>query len=701
MFTSMAMASSMLVQTAVGSADIIADKVLPALAESVKDRAQQVAARQIQERLAGALCTGDTFAVGHHVYRLGDPSGRETRTPGVTVIFEKSCVYLKRVQAPLLDAAFLHAFRDDLIRGVVLLSGQGLDDEQQIDALENFEEYMLALISLTAQDRVTPEDVQLVTIRFAQIGGADELLQANDQALGALGEDLEKVEHSLIKLDAPKVADLLRPSSSQPRSQPIGKDPCGKDLDYLQAAIEYGFRRKGAEYAGTASTPCEKLFSKSTDADACSSAQMFRVWAILQKAKCAAGASGFSDRAAQLKALTDLSHESTVYEAAAKSLEKYGQAPFKDLARDYTHLADAARKLSGRVDVSLLWAARMLSTMLDARDKTEAVQAWLRLLERDTQMLGRDHDLSRFLNGAALKPAQPLQPPVDALRDEMRRFVSYMIQVPGDMPKKAPQGLVDSIAALAGTMHRAVGMLKADTMQPGAFIELVADIFTAVGQVHASLGSSEDPVTRVLNKSATLLRHIASGDTALLAVDLAESVESKWPGLERSLTFGRVLLSAYQAKDVDEAKAIFSAAMSSAASREQRFDFGTVDAGAILSARGGARWNGHKLAGMVFQDGEALAGLFAPFGFILAKDIYGLVLYPIDLGAYLVASNESQHVELSDAVAFGLAPYLRMQQLPLAFGMSVEYTPVLRGDRRQAVSVFGWAGLDLPMYTLK
>jgi len=697
----MIMATAMFVQTAVGSADVIADKVLPALAEAVKDRAHEVAAQQIQERLAGALCTGDKFNVGTRVYQLGDPLGRERRTAGITVVFEKSCVYLKRVHAPLLDAAFLRAFRDDLIRGVVQLSGQGLGDKQQIDALENFEEYMLALVSLMAQERVAPEDVQWVTLRFARIGGVAELLQANDQALNGLGEDLEKLERSLVRLDAPKVADLLRPSNSQPRSQPMGKDPCGKDLDYFQTAIEYGFSRKGAEYAATVSMPCEKLFLHSPDADACSSAQMFRFWVTLQKAKCAAGASSFDDRGAQINALTALSHEGAVYEAAAKSLEKYGQPPFRDLARDYQHLANTARRLSGRVDVSLLWAARILSAMLDARENTEAVEAWLRLLERDTQTLGRDHDLSRFLNGPALNPAQPLHATVRALRDELRKFASYMAQVPGGMPRGVSPGLVDSLIALSGTMQRAVGLPKANSMRPDAFIDLVADILTAVGQVHESLGVADDSVTRVLNKSATLLRHVANGDTALMTVDLAESVEDKWPGLEQSLIFGRVLLTAYQAKDVEEAKGIFRAAMSSATSREQRFEFGTIDAGAMLSARGGAWWSNHKLARMVVKDGAGLAGLFAPFGFMLAKENFGVMLFPIDLGAYLVASNDGQRVQLSDAVAFGLAPYLRMQDLPLGFGVSVEYTPVLRAGRRQAVSVFGWAGLDLPMYTLK
>jgi hypothetical protein len=96
-----------------------------------------------------------------------------------------------------------------------------------------------------------------------------------------------------------------------------------------------------------------------------------------------------------------------------------------------------------------------------------------------------------------------------------------------------------------------------------------------------------------------------------------------------------------------------------------------------------------------------MGGLFAPFGFILASGNFAMILFPTDLGAYLLASNNGGSVQLSDAVVAGISPYFRMKDLPLGFGGSVEYSPSFGSSGSRAVSVFAWAGLDLPMYMVK
>jgi hypothetical protein len=145
----------------------------------------------------------------------------------------------------------------------------------------------------------------------------------------------------------------------------------------------------------------------------------------------------------------------------------------------------------------------------------------------------------------------------------------------------------------------------------------------------------------------------------------------------------------YQAASVSEAKSIFEATLEDESSRAHRFDGLTLDVAALLAARGG--WQGDAW----------FAGLFAPIGLQVAYRHVGLLVYPLDLAGYLVASGDkAQPPRVGDVVRFGATLYARpWPDVPLVVGAGADHGPTF--DTRPDTRAFAVVALELPLYLLQ
>ena len=113
------------------------------------------------------------------------------------------------------------------------------------------------------------------------------------------------------------------------------------------------------------------------------------------------------------------------------------------------------------------------------------------------------------------------------------------------------------------------------------------------------------------------------------------------PELVRSLAFLRLLMSVYQAETKEDAKAIFQSALVQKGSRRERFQRFSIDVAAALGARIGVQTQRTATTATGETEWTAASGfggtLRARRRSICVRAL-GLLLYPIDLGAYLVAN---------------------------------------------------------------
>jgi hypothetical protein len=224
----------------------------------------------------------------------------------------------------------------------------------------------------------------------------------------------------------------------------------------------------------------------------------------------------------------------------------------------------------------------------------------------------------------------------------------------------------------------------------------------------------------VKGKEEVLLRTAAALETASRLVQLG--ADRNWTGLgdvlidelllttaelsvvERPVRFVRTLLKVYEAPDVKQAKEVFAAALDDEASRERRFDRFTVDFGALLGGRWGeeTRHNSPSLT-LTRPKNEisTVYGLYAPAGFQIAYSTFGLVLYPVDLGSYLVKTEttESTVPRWTEALRFGAALYLRLwKTVPVVLGGGMDFQPKVVDHETMRVQIT--IGMDLPLYQL-
>jgi hypothetical protein len=246
--------------------------------------------------------------------------------------------------------------------------------------------------------------------------------------------------------------------------------------------------------------------------------------------------------------------------------------------------------------------------------------------------------------------------------------------------------------------------LERRLIKDGDVLEGFAD-FELVGDTRKATSDAVVILAKAIKELSIVIELLGEKDWVGLALHAAdvldenENVSNQVKPLGRTLKFVRVLMAMYQAESKDEAKTIFAAALDDEASREERFDRGAVDIAALIGFGIGAHWLDHDPMPEKSVEEFGLAGVYAPMGLQIAKRQWGILIYPIDLGSYLVASS-SDDPTWSEAVRGGALVEFRCgKYMPIDVYLGGDYRPGFGDDIAQFRLMLG-VGLELPLFGL-
>jgi hypothetical protein len=447
----------------------------------------------------------------------------------------------------------------------------------------------------------------------------------------------------------------------------------------------------------------------------------------LQKLRCA-GLLEDSQTRATVRELNYVIGERLVYRVAFEDLR--GPKGNENL--------DAFIDAFARVDLSTLgreelaYGVRFLGVYAYALDVAPAPTAsWITLLVTDLSDLNGDPAAAyqRLLHGAALgSNRKPPEASVRDVRDAAKDFLTLPVlalrqqQQEADAASKARAAIARLIKALAVNPGGA-GSYPEYVAALSTFLGEIADVFDTQSRVDLQRASAVATPPRdeeQANRPALFARAATALQQTALALELASKRD--WVGLAirvsdeltrygsaaepaefaRSLRFIRVLLSMYQAASVEEAKAIFAANLEDVASRERRYSEPQVaiDVTALLGVSFGGLHTSESGPPSKTDD-SLLVGLYAPFGVQISKGWWGALVYPLDLGSYLVATPNTQSASATwtTAIRFGAAGYFRpWAETPVVFGAGTDYKPEFQS--RTEWRYFVTASLELPLFLL-
>jgi hypothetical protein len=126
-----------------------------------------------------------------------------------------------------------------------------------------------------------------------------------------------------------------------------------------------------------------------------------------------------------------------------------------------------------------------------------------------------------------------------------------------------------------------------------------------------------------------------------------------------------------------------------------------VDVAALLGVRAGFQFAHLTPEGAAPSwDNRVLYGLFVPFGVQVACKSLGALVYPVDLGSYLVATtNTSSGPKWQDAVRAGITGYYRFSRdLPFVLGIGGDVRPKI--DDNVQWRAYLHFSLELPLFSL-
>lgn len=414
-----------------------------------------------------------------------------------------------------------------------------------------------------------------------------------------------------------------------------------------------------------------------------------------------------------------LFYEWDAFQEAAASLNvaigaQVAAAPEKIMKRAQRLIAVAARR-------EMFGAFGVMAAYLRARQlDPDATDAWVKDLRADLAAeIWRD-PLGRLYEAKALRwDPSGAKTSTQALRDEVKQFLyvaEYLARVknsytpnPGQAAAltSATEAITRLSAAAASLaepqnddtsvdphLRRVAAVLRALASFTEAMSSIASDVATDGGTLPLATYSS------VLSECARLMDLVATREWVGIAVAATQHLEPAMKGsASRALGLSRVVLAAYQAKTPEDAKAIFSGALEERMSRRLRFDNFAIDLGGMVAAR----WGERKLYDPAIENGTSsgqLIGLYAPFGVQLAWWRVGALVYPLDLGTYMLATGDNEDKpKWSDAVRVGGAAFFRFRRAPVVVGGSMDYRPNIetRSERR----MMAFIGLELPMYLIR
>jgi hypothetical protein len=737
-----------------------ADQVLSALAEVIKDRTKLVASQALRQNILDQLCEGTlkvTVKDGSKLtLRMGGSQECRSNPNEADVCdaddqFVDSCTVLDTLQAPLTDPTFLKRFGRDALRFGFRLSGATYAAaEYESLNLGDLSNFVYELLDVLSRQDVSPSDVATPLSAFAD-RLADGRTVQELQAIASIPEAKSLLE-ALPPMFATVTADIANFTCTQFAKAPAefrdhfpalaqnvaltpadGKPPtqcaaaakptfqwlrsvdgtpatCNAfSRDDLTAARQQFlelFFNDGAPFAAALQKDCSAV--PADGVKGCNAAMVaMRLYPALAKAKCATSTASGKDLSRDLRNMHQLF--GSAIDRASVELALQGRTA--TAAGEWRSLAGKAqRQLATSTSVGpyeLAGALRLTAGLLQAFEaQPAAVEKWLETLGTELEaQLGSGVFDPVLLPSLAWAKRHTLSVPLQSVRDAFVTMVLLpRLQVVLNSPDAGTR-YQEAVTQIAAAVRDLADFARAQT-KPGAkgaalrrFAKLLraqAAIVNATSDIEPRAAKRLATFSNFLKTGAAVTEHVADEDWVGVSVIVADEAtaalksRADLASISQSLAFSRVLLNAYQAKNKEDAKAVFEGALEDVASRERRFERWTVDITALVAGRGGVQRKS--------DDTRGFYGMYAPVGPQLAYKYFGAMIYPVDVGAYLVDSGADP--EPSEALRFGTSIYTRVSaSVPFVFGVGGDYRPGIE-DEPEAWRAHGFIALELPLYMI-
>lgn len=713
------------------------DQILSALAEVVKDRAKVVATETLQRNVVSEVCSGtlelkrkDDEAGVLTLYMGGSDACKKAPSSACTVDdqFVDSCKLLETLKAPITDPTLLKRFTRDALRFGFRIAGAQYTAERYTELnIADLSDFVFDLLDLLSHSDATVADLPEPLLRFADRlseGRAVSAVQGigASRELGLVLDRINSIKAAVQKeLAGGAGGDVLANDQNWLPATP-DKASCNASSSVYQPAAGAKFRelftQTGAKFESAHLKGCAAVATASAaDLQKCHAAMIAtRLYPPLAKAKCAPFSPDIARDRRNLYYLFSKGADRATVDAALAAFVKEPD-PAKKAKDEVDALYAAARDQlvndAGVGQYEIAAALRLVARLIQAYDVApKKMDTWLDQLRQDleAQIVEKgDIDPSK-LPALMWQNRGDLAPSIQAVRDSaedlfaMPRMRFAFAKAPNVTAVQAgARSIVTAIRDLFKIANEhAQGSKRSDAINQFArVLAAQASILHAIADIESDPTKklAMNQLVAVLGQASTVSRAVAAQDWVSIGVTIADNAQeqlkdqSDLADVSRSLAFARVLLGAYQAKTKEDAKAVFEGALEDVVSRERRYYQTAVDIGALVGAGGGYMRRDAENLGMY--------ALYAPFGIQVTSDWFGALAYPVDIGAYLMATgSDPKPPEASEALRAGAALFIRpCPSIPIVFGAGGDFHPKLQ-DAPPAWRVTGFLGLELPLYMI-
>lgn len=747
------------------------DQVLGAIAEVIRDRAKQVASQTVANKLKSNLCSGTldvprkaeegggklTLNLGgsddcKSTYLLPEP-GQEPKKAVCTPddVFVRTCRAAIRMETPLNDPYLLKSLSLDTVDFLMRVSARSLNKDKYVESgLVEIGAFVHAALEQLSGQKKGPGDLAQPLLDLADRLEKGEFavrlfteLEAADETK-ALQAGLKGVVDGWVKTDkCSPFADSANPGAGCQAAWYDTTCTPNAARDAARDAVFESLFGAGGELADGRNKACKAAYpGNAAKQSACWKARLtHNLHGVLARGACLAqnpSPDPFESRKV-FRELTYVVDELAVYREAMEGLG-VATKPLDEFA-----IAVQRVRLTALPRAELGAGIRFLGAYAAALGESpERTHEWVRALRTELDAAVQTHTLAAFealLRGNALGTAGPFRGSTfgtlrGATKDLLTITAFPFLRASAAFPRGDTdlQASLKAAEALQDAATELLGALKEGKADAATASELLVRVGGFIDQL-AKVAEVREKVTTALEKRDKGKRDAASADFKRFASSmkagsevLALAAKRDWVGLalriedelarvaakgkvvelERSLRFVKVLLSMYQAESTDEAKAIFSAALEEASSRERRFDgLWTFDVAALFGLQGGAGYVREGTFGTNHVTNSTLAGLAAPVGVQVGIGHLGVLVYPLDLGSYLTAplstggADEAKagKVAWQSALRFGAAAYWRIwADVPVILGVAADVSP--RIEKNVEFRWYATLALELPLFVI-
>lgn len=683
------------------------DKLLGVLAEVIQDRAKQVAAETVKARLLAGVCGEDLKLEANGrvlLLHLGRRQcvDRDKDSPCTADdLFVKTCRLAKATGGTsLTDVSFLKTVAADTIGLTIRLAAFSIDAPSFSDAgLDVLGPVLYRLAEVLSQPGHTDDDVAQVLLEFSDALATDH---ASD-TLATLGSSLETKQ---------LMTDVVNALSKTDTTSVLGTDQLTATIsckDWDDARAKRGatyvklFETAGSGYPEAANKPCP------TGSKECAAAQLgLRLGDLLKKLECKKTG---DDARKAYRQLGYVITEKNLYEQAFAELGTAGSQHLDDfIAAAATQVAPVPPR------DELARGVRLVGTALRARSRDRAeLERWLKALDVDARAAVDAGNIDLLRRSEALNWSNRDTWPdsVRAVREAAKDLIAHprvaaALQLGAPRSGEQQKARLDALRSMAELFQRLLVMSQKPAAEDSIGVRVAALLRAIAGVAGAMEGGGEaaTAMKEALKLGGDVVALAEQRDWIGLALASGDALGRLLPGaippeVANALRFVRVLMAVHQAKSPDEAKATFASALQEITSRAERYGVFSIDVAALVAVRAGWQHNDNAKEGLSqpASANEFMAGLFAPVGLQLASGCVGLLIYPLDLGSYLLANTSGTPPKASAAVRIGATFSLRpWADVPIDFGLGYDYRPAF--DAWVEHRAFGFAALELPLFII-